>query len=64
LLFLLRAPSTFENLQSTNLAPISAGTIDVHADVELTYEVAPVADGPGVKVPQLRDLQSKANSLM
>ena len=42
---------TFENLQSTNLAPISAGTIDVHADVELTYEVAPVAERPGVKVP-------------
>lgn len=41
----------FEKLQSTNLAPISAGTIDVHADVDLTYEVAPAAERPGVKVP-------------
>ncbi|MGH9529034.1 MAG: SIMPL domain-containing protein [Terriglobales bacterium] len=30
---------TFEKLQSTNLSPISAGTIDVHADVDLTYEL-------------------------
>ncbi|MGH9510970.1 MAG: SIMPL domain-containing protein [Terriglobales bacterium] len=33
---------SFEKLQSTNLAPISAGTIDVHADVDLTYEAVPV----------------------
>jgi len=34
---------TFEKLQSTNLAPISPGTIDVHADVDLTYEITPAA---------------------
>lgn len=34
---------SFEKLQSTNLAPISPGTIDVHADVDLTYEVTPIA---------------------
>jgi hypothetical protein len=33
----------FEKLQSTNLAPISAGTIDVHADVDLTYELLSAA---------------------
>ncbi|MBV9574712.1 MAG: SIMPL domain-containing protein [Acidobacteriales bacterium] len=32
---------SFEKLQSTSLEPISAGTIDVHADVDLTYEAAP-----------------------
>jgi len=32
---------SFEKLQSTNLAPISAGAIDVHADVDLTYELSP-----------------------
>ncbi|MGA8761622.1 MAG: SIMPL domain-containing protein [Candidatus Sulfotelmatobacter sp.] len=42
---------SFEKLQSTSLAPISAGTIDVHADVDLTYEIAPAAERPGVKVP-------------
>jgi len=42
---------SFEKLQSTNLAPISPGTIDVHADVDLTYEVAPAAERTGVKVP-------------
>jgi uncharacterized protein YggE len=42
---------SFEKLQSTNLAPISAGTIDVHADVDLTYEVAPAAERPAVKHP-------------
>jgi uncharacterized protein len=31
---------SFEKLQSANLTPISPGTIDVHADVELTYEIA------------------------
>jgi uncharacterized protein YggE len=37
---------TFEKLQSTNLAPISPGAIDVHADVDITYEIAPAADQP------------------
>ena len=37
---------SFEKLQSTNLAPISAGTIDVHADVDLTYELLPSAKVP------------------
>jgi uncharacterized protein YggE/ABC-type multidrug transport system ATPase subunit len=32
---------TFEKLQSTNLTTISPGAIDVHADVDLTYEIAP-----------------------
>jgi uncharacterized protein YggE len=34
---------SFEKIQSTNVAPISPGTIDVHADVDLTYEVIPSA---------------------
>jgi uncharacterized protein YggE len=41
----------FEKLQSTNLAPISPGTIDVHADVDLVYEVTPAAERPAVRVP-------------
>jgi uncharacterized protein YggE len=40
---------SFEKLQSTNLAPISPGMIDVHADVDLTYEVAPAAERPSKK---------------
>jgi uncharacterized protein len=32
---------SFERLQSATLTPISPGTIEVHADVELTYEIAP-----------------------
>ncbi|HEV2732531.1 MAG TPA: SIMPL domain-containing protein [Terriglobales bacterium] len=40
---------SFEKLQSTNLAPISPGTIDVHADVDLTYEAAPAAERPSKK---------------
>jgi uncharacterized protein len=31
----------FEKLQSDSQAPITPGTIDVHADVDLTYEIAP-----------------------
>ncbi len=42
---------SFEKLQSTNLAPISPGTIDVHADVDLTYEAAPAAAQPAGKAP-------------
>jgi uncharacterized protein len=42
---------SFEKLQSTNLAPISPGMIDVHADVDLTYEVTPAPQRPGAKVP-------------
>ncbi len=42
---------SFEKLQSTNLAPISPGTIDVHADVDLTYEAAPAAVQPAAKAP-------------
>ena len=38
---------SFEKLQSTNLTPISPGTIDVHADVDLTYEAVPTAQIPG-----------------
>lgn len=47
----------FEKLQSTNLAPISPGTIDVHADVNLVYEVTPAADQAPERVPQARDRQ-------
>lgn len=32
---------SFEKLQSTSISPISPGTIDVHADVNLTYEIVP-----------------------
>ena len=42
---------SFEKLQSTNLAPISPGTIDVHADVDLTYEAVPAAEQPTEKAP-------------
>jgi uncharacterized protein len=42
---------SFENLQSTNLAPVAVGAIDVHGDVELTYELAPIADRSGAKAP-------------
>lgn len=35
---------TFEKLQSTSLAPASIGTIDVHADVDLTYDVSTSAE--------------------
>lgn len=31
---------SFGKAQSTDIAPISPGTIDVHADVNLTYEIA------------------------
>jgi uncharacterized protein len=37
---------SFENLGSTNLAPISLGMIDVHADVNLTYEIMQAAERP------------------
>jgi uncharacterized protein YggE len=30
---------SFEKLQSTAVSPISPGTIDVHADVNVTYEI-------------------------
>jgi hypothetical protein len=33
---------SFENIQSTALAPISPGTIDAHADVDLTWDAAPI----------------------
>lgn len=42
---------SFEKLQSTNLAPISPGTIDVHADVDLTYEAVPAERTPATKLP-------------
>jgi uncharacterized protein YggE len=32
---------SFEKLQSASLAPITPGTVDVHADVDLTYEIVP-----------------------
>jgi hypothetical protein len=35
----------FVKLQSTNLEPISMGLIDVHADVDLSYEMAPTPAG-------------------
>lgn len=41
---------SFEKLQSTNLAPISPGTIDVHADVDLTYEAVPAERRPATKL--------------
>ena len=37
---------SFEKLQSTNLAPIVSGTIDVHADVDLSYEIVPIEAHP------------------
>jgi uncharacterized protein len=40
---------SFEKLQSTSLAPLSLGTIDVHADVDLSYEALPAT--PLRKVP-------------
>jgi len=55
---------TFENLQSTNLAPISAGTIDVHADVELTYEVGQSLSGPVVKVPSAPPISSQRQTAL
>jgi uncharacterized protein len=38
---------SFDKLQSTSLAPISPGLIDVHADVDLTYEVRSAAQPDG-----------------
>jgi uncharacterized protein len=35
---------SFAKLQSANLTPISPGTVDVHASVELTYEIVQPAD--------------------
>jgi len=37
---------SFEKLQSTNLAPIVPGTIDIHADVDLSYEIVPLEVRP------------------
>jgi hypothetical protein len=37
---------SFEKLQSTNLAPIVLGTIDIHADVDLSYEIVPIEPHP------------------
>ena len=37
---------SFENLGSTNVAPVTLGTIDVHADVNLTYEIVQAAERP------------------
>jgi len=37
---------SFENLGSTSVAPVSLGTIDVHADVNLTYEIVQSAELP------------------
>jgi uncharacterized protein YggE len=34
---------SFEKLQSTSLAPVSPGAIDVHADLDITYEVTSTA---------------------
>jgi uncharacterized protein len=42
---------SFEKLQSTNLTPISPGTIDVHADVDLTYEATSASERQAEKVP-------------
>jgi uncharacterized protein len=38
---------SFERLQAANLTPISPGTIDVRASVELTYEIVQPSDGRG-----------------
>jgi len=45
-LFRRHARSVFEKLQSTNLAPIVPGTIDIHADVDLSYEIVPIEARP------------------
>jgi uncharacterized protein len=37
---------SFEDLSSTNVAPVSLGRIDVHADVNLTYEIVQGAEHP------------------
>jgi len=37
---------SFEKLQSTNLAPITPGMMDFHADVDLTYEIVPLTAKP------------------
>lgn len=50
---------SFEKLQSTNLTPISPGTIDVHADVDLTYEAVPDERTPAAKVPATPQSQVK-----
>jgi hypothetical protein len=42
---------SFEKLQSTNLSPISAGAINAHADVDLTYELVPAVERSSGKVP-------------
>lgn len=39
---------SFDKLQSTSVAPISPGAIDVHADVDITYEVTSTATRPTV----------------
>jgi uncharacterized protein len=43
---------TFAKLRSTNLTPISPGTIDVHADVDLTYEIAQPGDPSRRAIPR------------
>lgn len=45
---------SFEKLRSANLAPISPGTIDVHADVNLTYEIGQPSDTPHERSPSRR----------
>jgi hypothetical protein len=50
---------SFEKLQSTNLAPVSPGTIDVHADVDLTYEAAPASERPPDNAPAAPRSQAK-----
>jgi hypothetical protein len=35
---------SFDKLQSSNVAPIAPATIDIHADVDLTYELVPAVD--------------------
>lgn len=42
---------SFEKLRSANLAPISPGTIDVHADLNLTYEIVQPAERPCAQSP-------------
>ena len=45
---------SFEKLQSTNLAPIVPGTINVHADVDLSYEIVPIEAHPCKNIPRPR----------
>jgi len=44
---------SFEDLSSTNVAPVSLGRIDVHADINLTYEIVQGAEHPCENSPSV-----------